>query len=71
MWHDVLYPRDDVDYMCQEKKGEEDAPAFKRVSMHRYNDYKTALKSVDEDLLQPPETIQTAEASWTFQTSNK
>ena len=27
--HKVLHSRDDVDYMCQEKKEEEDFPSFK------------------------------------------
>ena len=59
----VLHLRDDVDRLCQEKKEEEDLPAFKRASMHRYNDYKTTLKSTKEDRLQSPETIQTNHVS--------
>ena len=30
----VLHPRDDIDYMCQEKKQEEDTPALKIAGMH-------------------------------------
>ena len=45
-----------TDNMCQEKKGEEDLAAFKT---HQYNYLKTTYKSVEEDWLQPPETMQT------------
>ena len=38
--------------MCQEKKQEEDLPAFKIVSMDRYKDSKTTLKIAEEDWLQ-------------------
>ena len=31
-------PRYDVDYMCQEKKEEDELPALKIASIHRYND---------------------------------
>ena len=36
----TLHPTDDIDYMSQEKKATEDAPTFKIVSMHRYEDFK-------------------------------
>ena len=39
--HKVLNPRDDVDYMYQEKKEEEDLPALKTALMHQYNNLKT------------------------------
>ena len=35
--HKALHPRDDIDFMSQEKKEDEDSPAFKIASMHRYN----------------------------------
>ena len=41
----------------QEKKEKADSPALKITSMNRYNDKKTTRKSVEVDLLQPPETI--------------
>ena len=47
-----------TDFMCQEKKEEENLPALKTASKHPYNDSKTTYKSVKEDCLQPPETIQ-------------
>ena len=39
--HKTLYPRDDVDSMCQEKKGGEDSPALMSVdtSIQRLEDY--------------------------------
>ena len=37
--HKALHPRDDVDYMLQEKKEEGDFPALKTALTHRYNDY--------------------------------
>ena len=46
-----------IDYMCQEKKKEEDTPALKTALMHKYNDSNTTYKSVEENWLQPPETI--------------
>ena len=27
--HKALYPRDDIDYICKEKKEEEDSPDFR------------------------------------------
>ena len=39
--HKALHPRDDVGYMCQEKEEEEDALAFKIVSIYRFDDSKT------------------------------
>ena len=35
--HNALHPRDNVDCMCQEKKEEENLPAFKMMSMHQYD----------------------------------
>ena len=32
----ALNPRDDIDYMCQVKKEEEDAPALNIAWMHQY-----------------------------------
>ena len=40
----ALYPRDDIDYMCQEKKGEEDWPALKMAQLYQYEDLRTTLK---------------------------
>ena len=37
--HHVLYPNDDSDYMCHEKK-EEDTPALKIAVIHQYEDSK-------------------------------
>ena len=37
------------DYMCQEKKEEEDIPTLKKTLTHWYNDSKSAYKSVKED----------------------
>ena len=48
-----------TDYMCQEKKKEEDLLALKTVLTHQYNDLNTTYKIVEEDWLQPPETILT------------
>ena len=46
-----------TDYMCQEKKAEKDLSALKTALTHQYNDLKTAYKSLEEDWLQPPETV--------------
>ena len=35
----ALHPRDVIDYMCQEKKEEEDSLAIKIALMHRYKDF--------------------------------
>ena len=56
--HKALH-RDDIDRLCQEKKEKEDLLALKTVLMHQYNNLKTTYKSVEEDWLQPPETIMT------------
>ena len=42
--HKALYPSDDVDCMCQEKKKEEDLRALKIVRMNQNKDLKTTLK---------------------------
>ena len=42
--------------MCQEKE-DEDLPVLNTVLMHQHNDLKTTYKSVEEDRLQPPETL--------------
>ena len=36
--HKALHPRDNVDYICQEKEEEKDLPALKTVSTLQYND---------------------------------
>ena len=36
--HKALHSRDDIDYMSQEKKEEEDLPALKIAWMHQYDD---------------------------------
>ena len=41
MMNKALYPTDDIDCMCQEKKEEEDLPALKTVLMHQCEDLKT------------------------------
>ena len=40
----ALHPRavTFTDYMCQEKKEEEDLPALKKALRNRYNDLKTS-----------------------------
>ena len=38
----ALYPWDDIDYMRQEKKEEEDSPALNEASIHQYDGSKTA-----------------------------
>ena len=45
----ILYPRDDIDYMCQEKKEEEDTLALRIDLMHQYKDSKTTLKRIKKD----------------------
>ena len=52
----ALHLRDDVDYMFQEKREEEDLPALKTALMHQYNDSKAIYKNTKEDSLQPQET---------------
>ena len=47
-----------TDYICQEKKEEEDMSVFKTVLTHRYN-LKTKYKIMGEDLFQSTGTIQT------------
>ena len=37
----VLHHRNDIDYMCQENKEEEDLPELKIISMHQHSDLKT------------------------------
>ena len=67
--HKVLHPRDDVDKLyVLRKKAEKDETALKTALKHRYNNSKTTEKSVEKDLLQPPETIlttrRTTERRW-------
>ena len=38
-----------TDYMCQEKKEEDDSPALRIVPMHQYEDSKTTLKRAKKD----------------------
>ena len=40
----ALHSRDNIDYMCQEKKEKEDTPALKIASMHRLDDSKKNVK---------------------------
>ena len=40
-----------TDYICQEKKEEEDLPALWTVLMHRYNDWKTNIEKREERLI--------------------
>ena len=47
-----------TEYMCQEKKKEEDLPALKIALTHRYNNFNTTYKSANKHSLQPPETDQ-------------
>ena len=56
--HKALHFRDDVDRIYTSRK-EEELPALKTVLMHQYNDLKTTHKNMEEDRLQPPETILT------------
>ena len=44
-----------TDYMIQEKNEEEDLPILKTALTHQYNDLNATYKSVEKDLLQPPE----------------
>ena len=48
-----------TDFMCQEKKEDDDLPALKITLTHRYNDNKDYIEKRREDWLQPPETILT------------
>ena len=52
-----------TDYKCWEKKEEEDLPVLNITLTHQYNDSKTTYKSMEEDWLQPPETILTTQGS--------
>ena len=53
--HKALHTRDDIDYMCQEKKEEEDSPALKNGSIHRYDNTETQkikkIKTAKKDKL--------------------
>ena len=44
MVHQALYP----DYLCSEKKEEEDSVALKIAEMNQYEDSKTTLKKIKE-----------------------
>ena len=59
--HKALRHWDDVGrlYMSKEKKKDEVLPKLKTALTHQYNDLITAYKTVEEDWLQPPETILT------------
>ena len=39
--HKALHPKNNIDYICEEKQKEEDLSALKIASMHRYDDSKT------------------------------
>ena len=41
--HKALCPRDDIDYMCQEKKKEEESLALKIAWMYQYKDLRTTF----------------------------
>ena len=41
MMHKALYPSDDIDYTCQEKKVGEDTTELKLAWMYRYEASKT------------------------------
>ena len=58
--HNALHPRDDADRLYELEYEEEGLTALRTVLTHQYNDLKTTYKSVEEDWLQPPETIVTA-----------
>ena len=40
--HMALHPTDDIDYIYQEKKEEEDSLALKIAWIHQYDDSKTS-----------------------------
>ena len=48
-----------TDYMCQEKKDQENLPVMKTALTHQYKDLETTYKSLEEDWLQLPEAILT------------
>ena len=49
--HKALHLRDDIDYICQEKKKEEDLPALKIVQVYQYNNSKDYIKKSKEKLI--------------------
>ena len=59
--HKALHPRESVDilYISRKELGEEDLPASKTASTHRYNGSRTTYKNTNEDWLQPSETTLT------------
>ena len=58
--HKSLHPRDDIDKQYVLRKERRRGLASNKDSVeHRYNDSKTTDKSMEEDWLQPPETILT------------
>ena len=54
MTHKALHTSDTSDYMCQEKKKEEDAPKLKIVCIHQFGKLKTILKRAKDELLHQP-----------------
>ena len=57
--HKALHPRDVADFMCQEKKEDEDLPSSKTALTYQYNDLKNTKKNMKENWLQPLEIILT------------
>ena len=52
-----------TEYICQEKKENEDLSALKTVLTHQYKNLKTKQKSAEKDWLQPPEKMVTIQGS--------
>ena len=48
--HLALHLRDDIDYMCQEKKEEEDLSSLRIVRMYQHKDSNTMLKRAKKGL---------------------
>ena len=42
--HKALHPRDNIDYVCQEKKELDDPPELKIAWMHRYEESNATEK---------------------------
>ena len=60
--HKAICPRDNIDFMSQEKKEEVDSSAVNTAWMHQNKDSKTSIKHKDEDeVLQQPDTPATTQ----------
>ena len=46
-----------IDYMCEEKKEEENLPALKIALTYQYNGLKITYKSAEKDCLQSPKKL--------------